>query len=303
MLDEYIFGAVDRISPEAPVPVVHKRGVEYTPGGAGNVAMNISSLSGEPFLVGAIGEDHYAKILNKILTESKISDKHLLVIHNPTIRKTRIIGGTQQIVRLDIEEKFEMDGNDLNRFENVLNSIGDSIDCIVISDYGKGMITEKTLDIIRNYADRWKASIVVDPKVSQFERYAGVDLITPNHKEAGRVTGVDITDELTMKSAGKKLLTMVECGAVLITWGDRGMVLFEGEDVFPIPTFAREVYDVVGAGDTVVATVALALSAGCSMRESALLSNHSAGIVVGKAGTATVSSEELISSLEEGNIG
>jgi D-beta-D-heptose 7-phosphate kinase/D-beta-D-heptose 1-phosphate adenosyltransferase len=299
MLDVYITGAVDRISPEAPVPVVKKTNVANLPGGASNVAMNIASLGGVPYLIGTVGDDYNAEIIFKLLKKNNISSEYLYKTDKiPTTIKMRIVGGTQQIVRLDTEEILPPDDEYLEKLKRILNSI-DDVDCILVSDYGKGMIVPETLDLLRVFSEKWDASIVVDPKESHFENYYGVDLITPNHKEAGKFIDINIRDETSMKEAGRKFLEKVKCKAVLITWGERGMVLFEDEDVFPIPTFAREVYDVVGAGDTVIATIALAVSAGCDYRTSALLSNHSAGIVVGKMGTATVSADELKMSLKE----
>lgn len=295
MLDEYIFGDANRISPEAPVPVVLAERKTDVPGGAANVANNISALGGIPIVSGIIGEDDVGGRLQGVLAERGIDGRHLVVSPaRKTTLKIRVIAHNQQIVRIDEETTGEPNREELDRLSEALKWVLSDVHILVISDYGKGAVNAETVGILFELAERNSIPVVVDPKTSDYSHFKGCKVLTPNHKEAGRVVGRTIRTEEDLRWVGGKLLAEVGCEGVLITWGERGMALFEGRDPFThLPTEAREVYDVTGAGDTVVATLVLALAAGADLLSAAYLANLAAGIVVGKMGTSTVNGEEL----------
>jgi len=286
MLDKYIFGNVERISPEAPVQVVQVEKENYLPGGAANVANNIAALQGNAFMVGIVGNDNEANILLEELKKRNINTEGVLSDNNkPTTQKVRILGQKQQLLRIDYEKRDYLNKETEN---NILNFIKEKIkemDAIVISDYAKGVITEDLITEIKNIANN--KIIVVDPKPKHKNFYKDVSLVTPNLKEAKEMADKeeDLIKELN--------------SPILITKGEKGMSLYEKDgNVTNIPTKAKEVYDVSGAGDTVVATLALALSSDATPKQAAILANHAAGITVGKVGTSTVTTEEIKKSLE-----
>ena len=288
MLDRYWHGHTQRISPEAPVPVVHIKDHEGRPGGAGNVALNIVALGGNASLLSLVGQDQSASILKSQLEEAGVECVFEEVEGSDTITKLRVMSRNQQLIRLDFEDGFtEYDhAHLLSRFDACLPDA----DVVVFSDYGKGC-----LDEIRAMVSRARAAgkkILVDPKGTDFSRYNGATLITPNESEFAAVVGVwDAEDEMIDKAHG--LRDSCDLDALLITRSERGMSLIRDEDELHIPTVAREVFDVTGAGDTVIATLAAALAAGEDIEDSTRLANLAGGIVVGKMGTATVSAEEL----------
>lgn len=294
ILDKYIYGDVSRISPEAPVPVVKIEKEVAAPGGAANTANNISSLGAMAFLVGVVGNDPSKELLMKELDGKRIDTSGVVVVDSrPTTEKTRVVGNSHQLVRIDYETLQEIPEDAENQLkENLRNAIG-KCDIIVISDYSKGLITGSLMAYIKDEAGKCGKIIVVDPKPKNAELYRGVYLVTPNTKEAFEISGAGNSPE-----AGK--IIMEKLGSnVLVTEGPKGMRLFEsGKNEVHIPTKAVEVYDVAGAGDTVVAAMALCLSSGLSLKDSAVVANHAAGIVVRKAGTATVTPEELKSTLK-----
>ncbi|MDI6783845.1 MAG: D-glycero-beta-D-manno-heptose-7-phosphate kinase [bacterium] len=299
MLDEFIWGKVSRISPEAPVPVVRVTSQSYVLGGSANVANNIHSLKGKVSIAGIIGDDEIGKKMlaefrkRNIDSEMVITDKS-----RPTTLKTRVIAHSQQIVRVDREQTEAIDEFITHQIIDGTKEIINEIDAIIIEDYGKGIITPHLLEEVLHLARQHKKFVTVDPKIDHFLHYKKVDVITPNHHEAGAIIGAEITDETSMLAVGKRLVEILEGTAVLITRGEEGMSLFEPNgDVTHIPTVAKEVYDVSGAGDTVIGTVTLVLSAGGNLKEAAMIANFAAGIVVGKVGVATVSPEELISAI------
>jgi D-glycero-beta-D-manno-heptose-7-phosphate kinase len=299
MLDEFIWGKVSRISPEAPVPVVRVTSQSFVLGGSANVANNIHSLQGKVAIAGVIGDDDIGKKMvaefqkRDIDTELVITDKT-----RPTTLKTRIIAHSQQIVRVDREKTEAMDESISTQFIEGTKKIIDDIDAIIIEDYGKGVITPRLLKEVLQLARQHKKIVSVDPKIDHFALYKKVDVITPNHHEAGAFIGAEITDEASLLTVGRRLVEILEGTAVLITRGEEGMSLFESNgDITHIPTVAKEVYDVSGAGDTVIGTLTLALSVKGSLKEAAMLSNFAAGLVVGKVGVATVSPEELIAAI------
>jgi rfaE bifunctional protein kinase chain/domain len=295
MLDCYLWGTVNRISPEAPVPVVNIQKETWALGGAANVANNLRHLEVEPVLIGVAGEDDSSRKLESLLRKWSISSRHLVTSNRrPTTVKTRIIAHSQQVVRADWEETEEVSETTQERIlENFKKSLRKA-NAVIISDYGKGVITYRLLGEIIELAKRGGLFIAVDPKETHFMNYKGVSIITPNHHEAGFAYRKKIVDEKSLETVGWGLMELLELESVLITRGEKGMSLFEPKKkVTHLPTVAKEVYDVTGAGDTVIATLAAAKSAGATLVEAAKISNYAAGIVVGEVGTAQVGKEEL----------
>ena len=299
ILDHYIWGRVSRISPEAPVPVVHVDSESVRLGGAANVFNNVLALGGKADLCGVIGSDEAGRILLKELG-GKRSNRGGVVIDQdrPTIKKSRVIAHNQQIVRYDIERKGELKPLLQKRILRYVESRLRELTCLVVSDYAKGVVTAGLMAELVRLAALRKLPIIVDPKVEHFGFYKGVTLITPNHLEATQAAGLHGDGDQTIQEAGEIIRQRLGCQSVLVTRGEKGMSLFEKEGAsWHIPTQARQVYDVTGAGDTVVSTLALALSTGASMRDAATLANQAAGIVVGMVGTATVSAKQLTEAL------
>ena len=302
ILDHYVMGKVSRISPEAPVPVVHVESESLRLGGAANVFNNILALGGKADICGVIGADESGRLLMKELG-SKRSGRGGVVIDRdrPTTRKSRVIAHNQQIVRYDVEGRHELKAILRRRMLRYVESRLRELSCIVISDYAKGVVSASLMSDIARLAALRKVPVVVDPKVEHFGYYKGVSVITPNHFEATQASGLHGNDDQTINEAGAMIRQRLGCQSVLVTRGEKGMSLYEGDGAsWHLPTQARQVYDVTGAGDTVIGTLALALSAGASMKDSAILANHAAGIVVGMVGTATVSPEQLLETLANG---
>ncbi len=299
MLDEFIWGRVRRISPEAPVPVVEVERETLALGGAGNVVSNLVALRAAPIPLGIVGADANADRLRSAFDALGVKSEGLLVDEaRPTTLKTRIIAHNQQVVRADRESRRaisrEVEDRVIERFRSEI----ESADAVVVSDYNKGLLTATLLARALEIGRERGRIVCLDPKMRSFDHYQPVTVITPNNQEAAEASGVMIEDEASLIEAGQRLLGSLDCRAVLITRGEEGMTLFtHGEDVTHIPTVAREVYDVTGAGDTVIATLALALSSDASLAEAAMLANHAAGVVVGKLGTATVTGEELLATI------
>jgi D-beta-D-heptose 7-phosphate kinase/D-beta-D-heptose 1-phosphate adenosyltransferase len=298
MVDRYIWGKVRRISPEAPVPVVEVSNEEILPGGAANVANNLVSLGGRVFVSGVIGDDDMGTRLKTELDKRGINTDGIIVSRErPTTIKTRIIAHNQQVVRFDHEVKTDINRSTISAILDYVKRCLPDIKGIIISDYCKGVITKTFMKRLLEMMDL-KRFIAVDPKVGHFDYYRGVSLITPNIMEASSGSGIEITDEESLISAGRRLIERIGCKAVLITRGEEGMTLLEKNGkVTHIPTFAKEVYDVTGAGDTVIATFTLTHCAGASLRDAAIYANHAAGIVVGEVGTAVINRDELISNI------
>ncbi len=366
ILDKYIYGEVERISPEAPVPIVRVLSEEYVPGGAANVAANISTLGGNPFLLGIVGNDQYKDILMQKTEELNIPTYGIFTDNNKTtIRKTRVIGLNQQLLRIDHENTDYIETHMEEKFINRLKEIED-LSAIIISDYAKGTISKQLILQLIQFSKENYISLIIDPKPKHKEWYAGSTLITPNKKEAQTMSGIIIESEEDIIKAGKILVNKFDSD-VIITAGADGMYVFEtgkrdkvqgvreketseltprsapprrinllntiegelknsgrgvplekGEQkgvdqlttsnsqltinnlsISHIPTVAKEVYDVSGAGDTVVATLALALSCNATLNNAAILANHAAGIKVGKIGTKPVYLEELVKEVEQ----
>ncbi len=316
ILDQYIKGSVSRISPEAPVPVVLQNESFYTPGGSANVANNLSSLGADVIIVGKVGHDLEGGLLKRELKRRKITmDGVFTEVGGQTIVKTRIIAQHQQVVRVDREKALE-DGPDPFKDKKiwpfVQKNIGDC-DAVIISDYGKGMIDPAFVERISFVANQKNIPITVDPKLEKFKLYGKVSSITPNKKEAEaalvrvpeelrdalgvRSLKLNTTDDITR--AGKAFLEYLDIESILITLGEQGMYLFErGKEPFLIATQAREVFDVSGAGDTVISVFTLALAAGATKRQAADIANYAAGVVVGKMGAVAVTKEELIEAMK-----
>jgi D-glycero-beta-D-manno-heptose-7-phosphate kinase len=299
ILDHYIWGRVSRISPEAPVPVVHVDSESLRLGGAANVFNNILALGGKADLCGVIGSDESGRMLLKELGSTRSGRGGVVIDHNrPTTRKSRVIAHNQQIVRYDMERRTELKPAIQRRIFRYVESRVREISCLVVSDYAKGVVSATLMSELTRLASLRGIPLVVDPKVEHFSYYKGATVITPNHVEAAQAAGVHGDDDLTNNEAGAIIRQRLGCQAVLITRGEKGMSLYEGEDAsWHIPTQARQVYDVTGAGDTVIGTLALALSTGASMRDAATLANYAAGIVVGMVGTATLSAQQLSETL------
>jgi rfaE bifunctional protein kinase chain/domain len=301
MLDHFIWGKVTRISPEAPVPVVDIHSESIMLGGAANVLNNIISLGGKAGICGVIGHDEMGKMVVHELRQKSVDTEGLVVEDGrPTTIKTRVIAHSQQVVRFDREDKGDLSGASENLILDYAKSIKNSISGMIISDYSKGVVTRRLINGLVKIAGERGIPIAVDPKVGHFSYYKNVTVVTPNNLEASQAAGFEITDDATLAAAGKKIIDKLKCDAVLITRGEQGMSLFE-KDKMPvhIPTVAKEVYDVTGAGDTVIAVFTLALAAGAGMREAAVIANHAAGIVVGEVGTATVKPEQLAKAIRE----
>jgi D-beta-D-heptose 7-phosphate kinase/D-beta-D-heptose 1-phosphate adenosyltransferase len=301
MIDEYVWGEVERISPEAPVQVVAVQNEEYTLGGAGNVASNLIALGAEVSVLGVTGRGINGKLLLDKLKDLGADTRGIIQERiRPTTKKTRIIANHQQVLRIDRETSKEISLQTFKAITGLAEKIIPEVDVVLISDYGKGLITRPLVAAIVEVAKSRNKIIIADPKGLDFSKYAGVSLLTPNKKEASLAAGVEITDESSLAAAGQSLLETSGIEKLLITCGKDGMVLFEpGEKPFKIGTKAREVYDVSGAGDTVVASLGLGLAAGLSFKEAVSLANTAAGIVVGKVGTAPVMREELSRVLEQ----
>ncbi|MFH1080327.1 MAG: D-glycero-beta-D-manno-heptose-7-phosphate kinase [Pseudomonadota bacterium] len=297
MIDHFIWGKVSRISPEAPVPVVEVDADHLLLGGSANVLHNIHAIGGRGYVSGVVGADKMGKKLVREFYKRQIDTQGVIVEANrPTTLKTRIVAHSQQVVRFDRESRQPVTADSIKRMISYISALRDELGAIVISDYGKGVITKALLDGIRDLAQDRKIIVCVDPKKSDFLLYEGCDIITPNHHEAGRAVGVERVSRENLIEVGTTLLSRYRYRALLITRGEEGMSLFEKNDSIhhtSFPTQAREVFDVTGAGDTAIGVFALCMASGATFKEAAFLANHAAGIVVGKVGTSTVSQAEL----------
>lgn len=302
MLDEFVWGDVSRISPEAPVPVVDVRRESVHLGGAANVLANVVALGARACVVGVIGDDSAGDRLRTSLQDaSPLQSEEYMVVApgRPSTTKTRIIAHNQLVVRADREQRSAVNGEVEQRLLATLKTALADADAFVVSDYDKGVVTQRILGEILDVAYQ-RVPVLIDPKIRNFPYYRPATLITPNHHEALRMTNMEEDSDDGLHKAAQAIRKKLGCDAVLITRGDRGIMLLQGDgDPVYVETAAREVFDVTGAGDTVIATLATALAAGASMLEAATLANHAAGIVVGKVGTATASRKELLNSFGE----
>lgn len=299
MLDEYLWGDVDRISPEAPVQVVSVQKEDYAMGGAGNVVNNVVALGGKVSAAGVIGTGRNGQFLLDMFNELGVDTEG--IIKEPgraTTQKTRIIAANQHVLRIDRETKKDISTSTLDNLAQFIEKKIPDVDLVLISDYGKGLITKNLLSRVILSAKKHNKLTVVDPKGLDFSKYSGVSLLTPNKKEAALASGVEIHDQPSLERAAGKIFENVSLGKLLITCGKDGMVLFEPDKApFHVRAEARQVFDVSGAGDTVLAVLGLAIASGASVQDSITIANTAAGIVVGKVGTATVSKQELLLSM------
>ncbi|MFN3967106.1 MAG: D-glycero-beta-D-manno-heptose-7-phosphate kinase [Endomicrobiia bacterium] len=301
MVDKFVYGTVSRISPEAPVPVVEITKETYLPGGAGNVGNNIVSLGAKVFLSGIVGDDDEGYRLIDHLKSLKINTDGIFVEQDrPTTIKTRVIAHHQQVVRFDKEKRISPKQKTFSQLIDYIEETLPKVDAVIISDYGKGVIQPAILKKAILLARKLNKPITVDPKVEHFLKYRKVTSLTPNLQEA--TLGMKITHKIESKeeieNLGLKILKKLDCDSVIITLGERGMAVFEKhKKPIHIPTRAKEVFDVTGAGDTVISVLTLGFSVGAPFIISAEIANYAAGVVVGKLGTATVSMDELKSAI------
>lgn len=296
ILDHYIFGEVERISPEAPVPVVEVKNEKFLLGGSGNTSLNIKNMGGDVFLISAVGKDKNGKILEKLLRDENI-DSFIFQRNIPTIIKTRVIAKNQQIVRIDWEKDEELEKKEEDKVKDIILKKIDEIEIIVISDYGKGLITEGIIEFLKKFKKR----IIVDPKPEHFKFYKDIFCITPNKNEAclgiGKMKAKGLKDII---DTGIEIINLLKCKNLIITLGKDGMLIFKNKsEIYHIPSIAKDVYDVTGAGDTVCGIFSLYLSVSNDVLESAIVSNFAAGIVVGKIGTATTNKKEFVDFFSE----
>jgi len=294
MMDKYIWGNVSRISPEAPIPVVVAKNDTSSLGGAGNVGHNLQSLGAFPVLTGVVGKDKEGDWIRK-----NVSDNRGIFISKtrPTTVKTRIIAHHQHVVRVDMEEKKAISPQLMHKILSFIQK--EKFDALIVSDYNKGLVTDSLLQKLLSFTQQEKIPVCVDPKVEHFFSFSPVTLITPNHLEAERFVQHACHSNQEVEKAGETILSKISTKYLILKRGEQGLSVFErGKKPLHVPTLAKEVYDVTGAGDTVIAVSSLALLAGASIQEAALLANLAAGIVVGKLGTATLTSDELIAALK-----
>ena len=301
MLDAYMIGSAERISPEAPVPVVRIESERYLLGGAGNVARNINALGGKATLMGCVGNDENAEKIFSLLEKEKIHSELVRLERRPTTVKTRIMARKQQMLRLDQEDSNPLEPKDQTRLLDLVDKQIKEHDVVIVSDYNKGLVSRDfMLELRAMLGKRGKSKMLIDPKPSNVDLYNGAYLMTPNTKETGECAGMPVRTKEEIVQAGRSIMEKCACAYLLTTLGADGMALFgDSEEIWHVPTMAREVFDVTGAGDTVIATLALGLAAKLDLLEACILSNYAAGLVVGKVGAAVISQEVLIKALEK----
>ena len=299
MVDHYVFGETTRVSPEAPVPVVDVTSETFKLGGSANVANNILSLGGTVFPTGIVGADKNGSwLINEFTTRGGDISGIITDTSRPTTTKMRILVGHHQLLRVDYESREAVDSAYANQILHYIHNNIDDVDCIVISDYDKGLITENLIEALVNLKQEKGTKIIVDPKIQHFLDYKGVSIIKTNINNARKVLKMKVKDETSIRRIASKLLAEFECDTVIITLGKDGLSLLKEDGQYVhIPALARAVYDITGAGDTVTAVLALSTSTNASIVESALISNVAAAIKVGKVGTSIVTQDELVSQL------
>jgi rfaE bifunctional protein kinase chain/domain len=304
MLDRYFWGSVARISPEAPVPVVEVDSESNRLGGAANVANNISSLGGTPLLMGVVGQDDSGRALKTIVADNGFPGDGILIDPSrPTTVKTRVIAHHQHVVRVDRETKDDIPADMRAKILDVLRRSASSLDAIIIQDYNKGVVTKELIHELVEFARQQNVIITVDPKFNNFFEYKNVTVFKPNRKETEEALGVRLGDQASIDRAGRALVERLKAEHVLLTLGERGMSLFDSDGaVTHVPTSARQVADVSGAGDTVISTLTMALAAGASIKEAAMLANVAGGVVCGEVGIVPITVDALRhASLETSN--
>ncbi|MGA8097301.1 MAG: D-glycero-beta-D-manno-heptose-7-phosphate kinase [Candidatus Cybelea sp.] len=295
MIDEWIWGTVTRISPEAPVPVVAVADHSFTLGGAGNVANNLVALHADVVFAGTVGDDAFAKQVRDLLRGEQVDDSGVFTVSDrPTTRKTRVVAHSQQVVRADWESTETLTTADRRRLLEFVRDRAASCDAVILSDYAKGLLCREIVE-----AACASPLVLADPKPQNIALFAGITCVAPNAAEASTITGIPIADDASLERAGVRLIELLDCRYAVVTRGEHGMALFgrDGERL-QIPSVARTVYDVSGAGDTVIAVLGLALAAGAPIEQAMQLANFAAGAVVAKLGTATASPEEILALLD-----
>ncbi|WP_425256004.1 D-glycero-beta-D-manno-heptose-7-phosphate kinase [Leptospira yanagawae] len=303
ILDEYLIGSVERISPEAPVPVVWVRDEKQTLGGSGNVVQNLTSIGVKGIVFGRIGDDKAGENLERILLSNSVDKEDLVLLKSktiPTILKTRIIASHQQVCRVDREEIVPLTTAEENEILVQLKAKIKDASAVILSDYDKGYLTPSLIQSIIGVCNAEKKIVTVDPQVSHFFLYKNIHIMTPNHHEAGKALGRKLTTDAEIENACREIAKELTPDAMMITRGEKGMSIYERttDRFYHIPTVAKEVFDVTGAGDTVITTYTAFVASGMSIGEAALVSNVSAGIVVGKLGAATVTKTEIEEALQ-----
>jgi rfaE bifunctional protein kinase chain/domain len=304
MLDGYFWGDVKRISPEAPVPVLEVEDEFFRFGGAANVAYNILTLGGVPVPVGVIGNDNYGNIFSSLLKEKNIEGSGIIIDNDrPTTTKTRVIANSQHVVRIDKESKAYISNKIESKISSYLESTIDKLDGIILQDYNKGILTPSLISKIITLANKKNIMITVDPKFDNFFEYKNVTVFKPNKKETETVLGIRIKDDKDISSAGRNLLHKLNSEYVLLTLGEEGIAVFEkGDKERRMPTKARKVADVSGAGDTVISTLTIGLAAGANIYEACFLANYAAGIVCGEVGIVPIEKETLFETVLKENL-
>jgi D-glycero-beta-D-manno-heptose-7-phosphate kinase len=303
ILDRYLFGDVTRISPEAPVPVVLIKNEKVTLGGSGNVVKNLSSIGVKSLVMGRVGSDENAKTLKELLLKENVPETNIELVYStdvPTIQKTRIIASNQQVCRVDRERTLSISQQEEAKCLELINRRINDFQGVLLSDYDKGYLTPHLITSTIEVAKRTHKFVSVDPQISHFFLYKGADILTPNHHEAGNALGKKIYTDTEIEIATKELAERLSSKHMMITRGDKGMTLYDTAMKlhYHIPTVAREVFDVTGAGDTVISIYTAFMLAGLTSLESALVSNIAAGIVVQKLGSSTVTLDELTTGIE-----
>ena len=302
MVDRFIWGKVSRISPEAPVPVLVVGEETFLFGGAANVVNNIHAMGGEGVLCGVLGDDEMGHKLLERLTASGLKRQGVFVESGrQTTVKTRVIAHHQQVVRIDRETVDALKPSTLKGVREFIVGHLSEFDGVILSDYAKGVLTKDLIHFVIRRARQEEKFVMVDPKLNNFLFYRGATVVTPNTAEASAAAGIPIVDERSLHRVGQLILRRLKCDALVVTRGEEGMEIFEPRrEPFHVSTVAQEVFDVTGAGDTVIGAMAVALAAGANVRDAARLANFAAGVVVGKVGTATAGSEELVHAIRTG---
>ncbi|MHB1661746.1 MAG: D-glycero-beta-D-manno-heptose-7-phosphate kinase [bacterium] len=302
MVDHFVYGTVSRISPEAPVPVVNVKHEKLLPGGAANVVSNAAKLGAKVYVAGVVGDDYNGDMLKQLVggksgDKDKVDSSYILTLPNfQTIIKTRVIAHNQQIVRFDRENNGKFTGKIYKKLLEGIKEIADDIDAVIISDYGKGLIERKFFFNLVNFLRDKNKFIALDPKVENFKFYKNVSVLTPNINETSGGSGIKINDEKTLEKASRAIIKKVNPDYLLITRGEAGMSLFYGENKpLHLKARAKEVYDVTGAGDTVISTLTVAKSVGASISDACYIANAAASIAVSQLGTYAVGADELAS--------
>ena len=304
MLDGYFWGDVKRISPEAPVPVLEVEDEFFRFGGAANVALNIFTLGGIPVPVGVIGNDSYGSIFSSLIKEKNIEDAGIIIDNErPTTTKTRVIANSQHVVRIDKESKAYISNKIESKISFYIESVINKLDGIILQDYNKGILTPSLISKIISLANKKNILITVDPKFDNFFEYKNVTVFKPNRKETETVLGIRIKSDKDISSAGRNLLQKLNSEYVLLTLGEAGIAVFEkGDKERRMPTKARNVADVSGAGDTVISTLTIGLAAGANIYEACFLANYAAGIVCGEVGIVPIEKEKLFETVLKENL-